>query len=295
VSSDDIPDPKELRLELSKLVTTGCSISDLPSVPKLMGLAIVGTEAKGARPIDRAIALVAAIREAIEYLGEGPTGEAARVLLGLTSHSRGLLTKERRELAADVLGVQPETFRKNYEHKVLGELADELYRLESERRIPIRVVKPKRGPASVLDDLRQATSGKSLARREAEARLWALAYELRADLLGVARLREHSAADDKITALADQALWRYARFYDAFARFTDDFGTALVVAGNEVTVQEAASLLGFRPPLSDEQSARLRIAAGDAASGTVLAATLRDGDGLQEIERIWMAWLLNSP
>lgn len=286
--TDDIPDPSELRAELAKLAAAGCSIADLPTTPKLAGLAIVHAEAKGSRDIDKRIALVAVIREAVEYLGEGPTGQAVRELLGLTSHTRGLLLKDRRELAADVIGVQAETFRKTYERKLLTELADELYRLEAERRIPVRVVRPKRGPASVLDDLRTATGGKSLNRREAEARLWALAYDLRADLLAVARLQAEGTQEKAIDAQKHSGLWRYARFYDAFARFTDDFGTGLVMAGNEVTVQEAGSLLGFRVPLSDEASGLLRASLSRAEASDVAAwITILPASILEA----WAVWL----
>lgn len=95
-----------------------------------------------------------------------------------------------------------------------------------------------------LDDLRNGSGGKSLDRREAEARLWALMYELRAELLAVARLQDKKPDDDAWEAPARQALWLYGRFLHAYASFVDQFGTAFVMAGNEVTVEEAVSLLG---------------------------------------------------
>ncbi len=84
--------------------------------------------------------------------GEGPTGEAVRLLLGMHPRSRGRLLKNRRDLAAETIGIDAETFRKGWEANLLSELADEIYQLESERRIPIAVkarkragVKPKPG------------------------------------------------------------------------------------------------------------------------------------------------------
>jgi hypothetical protein len=76
-------------------------------------------------------------------------------------------------------------------------------------------------------------------------------YELRADLLAFARLQEAKPYSDTWEEPVLTALWLYGRFLDAYARFTDQFGTALIMAGSEVTVEEAISLIGWRPLVSE--------------------------------------------
>lgn len=279
---ENIPEPSELLKDLKHIVRTGLKVSALTNLPVISSLSIVqATGRGGSRPIDVAIDIEAAVTEAVEKLGDGPTGEAAQLLLGMTPRSRGLLVKDRRALAGEIIGVEPETFRKEWETRVLSELADELYKLEAERRIPVRV-KRGRSKGAVLDDLRSGSGGKRLDRREAEARLWALMYELRAELLAVARLQDEKPTSDTWEEPALQALWLYGRFLDAYARFIDQFGTALVMAGNEVTVEEAVSLLGWRPPLDEQQAVKLRIA----------TSSMKPAELLQTSEwESWQEWL----
>lgn len=291
VPTDDIPDPAELRDELRRVARSGLTPSRLTNLPKLFDLAIVATEAHGNRPLDRAIALQSVIGEAVDELGEGPSGEAVRLLLGMTPRSRGLLLKDRRDLAADHIGIEAETFRKGWEIQLLGELADEVYKLESQRRVPIRV-KPSKRRGPILDDLRHGT-GKSLDRREAEARLWSLMYALRADLLAVARWQAERPGTEAWIGHAHTALWRYARFLAAMARFMDEYGSALVMAGNEVTVDEAVSLLGWRPPLSDEQAGFLRLTLAKAPEDErqSFLELLQDSEQGREVLTTWEEWL----
>jgi len=293
-ASNDSPEPSELLKELRDVVRSGASATRLSQskLPTLMGLAIVGVEAATNRPLDRAIALETVLREAAEALGDGPTGETVRLLLGLTSRSRGLLLKDRRDLAADHLGIRADTFRKGWEQELLIELADELYKLETERRVPVRV-RGRRRAGPVLDEFRQGTGGKSLDRREAEARLWSLMYALRADLLAVAHWRDTQPEGEQWRPYAHSALWLYGRFIADMATFVDLYGSALVMAGNEVTVREAASLLGWRPPLDDEAAAYLRLQVmntDDLAGSMQKLASEQRG---QELLRLWDGWLGN--
>jgi len=288
---ENIPEPSELLKDLKRIVRTGLKVSALTNLPVISSLSIVqATGRAGSRPIDVAIDIEAAVTEAVEKLGDGPTGEAAQLLLGMTPRSRGLLVKDRRALAAEIIGIEPETFRKEWESKVLSEVADELYKLEAERRIPIRV-KRGRGKGAILDDLRNGSGGKSLDRRETEARLWALMYELRAELLAVARLQGEKPGTAAWEDAARNALWLYGRFLDAFARFTDQFGTALVMAGNEVTVEEAVSLLGWRPPVSDDQAARLRLSVRNSLAVPSSGTTHLTAELPADIVAVWRRWL----
>jgi hypothetical protein len=258
VTSEPIPTPEELLEDLRKFIRVGVRPSTLPDIPKLLSLAMVGVAALGTRPVDRALALVEVLREAVGELGEGPSGESLELLLGLTPRSRGLLLKDRRDLAAEALGIDVETWRRHWERPLLLELATELYRMENERYVPVRI-KPRRGPGPVLHDLSQGVQGKSLDRREAEARLFSIMYALRADLIAVRRLQAEKPGTEAHLPYVESSFWRFALFLEAMSRYTADYGAAIVLAGNEVSVQEAASLLGWRPPFSDEDCALVRV------------------------------------
>jgi hypothetical protein len=80
-------------------------------------------------PYAQAFQLERLLRSALNALDDGPSGHAARLLLGAAPESRGRLLKVRRRLAADELDVLPSTFRKNYESGVLDDIAVEIWRI----------------------------------------------------------------------------------------------------------------------------------------------------------------------
>jgi hypothetical protein len=77
---------------------------------------------------DRGYELERMLRLAISALGNGDFGGAAVMLFGAEEEGRGLLLKDRRRLAARELGIQPTTFRQDYERAVIEDLAVELIR-----------------------------------------------------------------------------------------------------------------------------------------------------------------------
>jgi hypothetical protein len=233
-------------------------------------MAIVQTVAPGSSTVDLALGIIAVLKEAAAELGEGPTGEAVRRYLGLVPYTRGQRQRDRRDAAAESMEIDRETWRKYWEKPALEELATEIYRMEHERRIRVRV-RPKRRPAgTALSDI-AATGGKTLDKREAEARLFSTAYALRADLLAAERLAAEGLTD-KADEFLRTALWRYAILAEALARYVSNYGQALVMAGSEVTLNEVTSLLGYRAPFSDEQitTLRLQLTSGDRSRDAFL-------------------------
>ena len=75
-----------------------------------------------------ALLLESRLMKAISRLGDGPYGRATALLFGANEATRGLLLKSRRRLAADQFEILPSTFRKNYEGKIVEDLAVELWR-----------------------------------------------------------------------------------------------------------------------------------------------------------------------
>jgi len=283
-----VPSPEALFEDLRKFIRVGARPASLPDIPNLLGLSVVGVAAFGNSSVDRALALMEVLRDAITGLGEGPAAQSLELLLGVTPRSKGLLLKDRRDLAAEALGVDVETWRRHWEKPLLLELATEIYRMENEQRVVVRV-SSTRHRGTTVEDFRYGRGGKSLDRREAEARIFSVMYALRADLLAVARLKDETAR----AKFVESSLWRFAVFVEAMSRFADEYGSAIVMAGSEVSVREAASLLGWRPPLTDEETGELRVLLGgsDTSGRDAFLARLGCDARGQKLLAVWRAWL----
>ncbi|MGW3543521.1 hypothetical protein ACWDNI_23675 [Nocardia niigatensis] len=66
------------------------------------------------------------LRQAIDGLGGGQFSRAGLLLFGLSPGTRGRKPKELRELAARELELQPDTFRKNRELRILEQIAEQM-------------------------------------------------------------------------------------------------------------------------------------------------------------------------
>ena len=94
-------DPDMLAGELATVVRAGAKPSLLirSSLPTLFSLSRLQTTETTRKPVDDAFAVVDVLREAIDQLGDGPQGEAARVLFGLDPGASDLRLQHRRDRA----------------------------------------------------------------------------------------------------------------------------------------------------------------------------------------------------
>ena len=83
----------------------------------------------------QAIGVCRVTEEAGQRLGDGPYGEATRLLLGTHSKTRGLLLGRRRLAAADELQVEVTTFIRHWESAILLDLGVILYERLLEHRM----------------------------------------------------------------------------------------------------------------------------------------------------------------
>ncbi len=79
------------------------------------------------------VAVESLLRRGVARFGGGPYGDAAVTLYGLDRGTRGLGSRERRELAAEALERKFETFRKNQERLLIAQLAAQILVLCSEQ------------------------------------------------------------------------------------------------------------------------------------------------------------------
>ncbi len=156
-TSEDQIRLEELAEELGQAVRVGAEASRLEGLSTLLGLRCVAARTEGDSDLDRGVAFVSVLVEAIDRLGDGPATGAARALFGI-GETRGLSLKDRRDRAAIALDIRAtqgwDAFRKGPERRLLGEIAEELYKLETEhRRGPPR---PAAAPNGVASHVAQA-------------------------------------------------------------------------------------------------------------------------------------------
>src|SRR5438874_2280932 len=129
-------DPDTLARELAIVARVGAKPSLLrnSSLPTLFSLSQPRAATATGKPVDAAFAVVDMLRSAIEELGDGPQGEAARVLFALAPDALDLRLQDRRDRAGLLLESQArrpwDSFRKGPEKRLLQRVAEELYRLE---------------------------------------------------------------------------------------------------------------------------------------------------------------------
>jgi hypothetical protein len=117
-----------VRHAVEAVLKTGLRPARLVGLSPVLDLKLVRTNGGSDNPLDLAFAAEAAFRDAIDRLGNGPYGHAARLLFGADQESRGLPLKTRRRLAAEELEVYPATFRKLYEAELCEDVAVEFFR-----------------------------------------------------------------------------------------------------------------------------------------------------------------------
>lgn len=114
-------DPEVLTQLLRSTLRTGCRASRLAG--SVAGRTLVELISPGGEPLPhRAIDAENRLREAAASYG-GRYGNAAQVLLGLAPGAHGRPLKDRRRLAADLLDVLPDTFRRHHEKAILWDIA----------------------------------------------------------------------------------------------------------------------------------------------------------------------------
>jgi hypothetical protein len=117
------------------------------------------------------------LRNAIDRLGGGPWADAAAALLGLARGTRGLPVTDRRDLAAEALGVAPLTFQRTREKALLPDLAEQLLAIAAAGELrAAHEQMSRRLPA----ESRLAVQW--VKRFEAYNRIWTPVYALGADL-----------------------------------------------------------------------------------------------------------------
>lgn len=122
------PDPEALCIELKAALRHGARASRLLRYrPELVELLLPAGEHPELSEADRAVKTEQLIRQAIDNIG-GSEAEALSILLCLKAGTTGMNLETRRQHAAELLGILPDTLRRErHEGLLLWDVAVEVY------------------------------------------------------------------------------------------------------------------------------------------------------------------------
>lgn len=122
-------DPEALHRQLRRALRHGARASRLARfTPELVELLFPADDRPDLSIVERALLAERLIRDAVEDLG-GDYGRALSIVLALAPGTLGLRLEQRRQMAAELLGVLPDTFRrKRHEGLMVWDLAVEIVR-----------------------------------------------------------------------------------------------------------------------------------------------------------------------
>lgn len=278
---DALPD------EVRTLLRTG-----LPVRPESCGRALLGLQGVKARALhpddveSRARALDGLLREQLDRFENAELGPAARLLFGADAATSGVTLTARRQAAAAAAGYEMHHFRKRIEPKVTALVAWQLRR-DSEEFTARHATAPELYAATrplVLPA--DVFAWEAAEHQHALAALWGAIYQLRAELLTVARLVSMDASETEISRAAGAALWRHAQFLSASVRYRAAYGAVLLHQASHGP-QELVAYAGWTPSLTPAQELLLA-ELGDPAAGIVdFTARLDAADGGAELAAAW--------
>jgi hypothetical protein len=171
--AEKLPEHDELVRDLKTLREKGLIRLRSLELPALRLAAITAGESEG--PGWDPLAIEALLRKAVAGLGGETMGEAAEYLFGLVRGTIGWRPKDLRERAAGYYGLSLESFRKEPEHLLIGQVAEEILKLCHQRQAepapqPVGVAEarpdapgsgdePRRGLLDALQRLMAPTDG----------------------------------------------------------------------------------------------------------------------------------------
>jgi len=277
--SPTVPDNAAIVSDLQELRRRGLkSLRDR----RYSSLGALGRQYQGQQAADdEGTTVETMLRLAIERLGKGPLGEAARLTFGFAAGTRGMPSAARRRQAAAVYDLQPESFRKQPEHDLLTEVARELRQLAL-------------GQPDQVAAVQQPIPGVDWVERfEWYYRLWAPISGLRNDLDAALQLRNQ--ADDEWDDYASYALVHLTRFSLVLHRFIDAHGGMWLLGdpATEDAVSEAVYQIGLNTPLSERDESWLRTQFTALAEPELhpFLRALEDSDTGRALLGEWRDWL----
>lgn len=301
----DTPSEPELIEELTRLRDQG-----LPRL-RTLGLPALSRAARIVTLDDASPAHVVVenlLRRAVTRFGGGQYGDATVALFGLEAGTRGLNSKQRREIAADAFDRRFETFRKNQEPLLIAELAGQVLGLCAEQRT--------RDTRTALE---RATSPQSSAMPQVWLERFAAYYRIWTSVSGLgADLTAHRATlldaerpydrligtdspddpgysqDEQAEGYATFALYHYAHLAWQLRQFVALYGGQWLLSDSsaEHAVADAVHRIWSESPWNERDESFLRMLIADTPDQEMhgFIERLRSTELGRTTEQEWLEW-----
>ncbi len=197
-------------------------------------------------------------------LGEAEEAQALKILFAVRPADRGTTLTVRRERARMVGAWDYDAthFRRHIEPRLIRDLAWFLHE-DSQNYTPRTKYAPD--PIEISGDSPSLHPSDVNEQEELLSRIWALVYELRAELIHKARLEADAPASAEVHEAADTILWIVARLLTRIHEYLESYGDRILHGEAEYRVEGLIRLAGWRYEFTPEQAVEIRLAI--AASG----------------------------
>lgn len=226
-------------------------------------LRLRGVEARAINPDDFLScvkALEGLLLSLLLALGDSEEAQALQILFAANASDRGTTLTARRARASRVgsWDYDPDHFRKHVEQRLLRDLAWLLHE-DSQNYTPRTKYAP--APTEISGDSPSLSPADVNDQEELLSRVWALVYELRAELIRKAGL-EYAAGDAAaIQEAAETTLWVVARLLTRIHEYLERYGDRILHGDAEYRVEGLIRLAGWNYELTPDQAAELRLTA----------------------------------
>jgi hypothetical protein len=254
--TDVAPPPIEKLAEALKLVLR----KGLPVIPDGCPKLLLQLRGVRARAIDhtdylsRVKALNALLQSLLLGLGDSEEAQALQILFAARGAERGTTLTERRSRAAKVgdWDYDDTHFRKHIEPRLVRDLAWFLHE-DSQNYTPRTQYAP--APTEISGDTPALTAADVNEQEELVSRIWAVVYELRAELIHRALVEEAVGPPQTAPAIP----WLVARLLTHIHRYLEQYGQRIMHGDAEFRAEGLIRLAGWTSEVTPHEATTLRM------------------------------------
>ena len=253
------PELDELTAALKLVLRKGLPVT--PDTGPNLLVQLRSVQARSINPSDylsRVKALNAFLGSLLLGLGDSEEAQALQILFAARAENRGTTLTERRRRAASV-GIWDYDlthFRKHIEPRLVRDLA---WSLHDDNQTYTPRTKHAPAPTEISGDTPSLSPADVNEQEELVSRIWALVYELRADLIRKAILETQTPPDaTAIEAAEGTCLWTVAHLLTRIHDYLDHYGERILHGDAEFRAEGLIRLAGWSYELTPEEATRLR-------------------------------------